>query len=62
MFIYQQSIIQNLQMFPILQTSFSVGTFFAVNYSKPALRAYCPDIYIVPLAQNTDYRKNRLQD
>ena len=30
-------IIQNLQMSPISHTSFLVGTFFAVSYSKPAL-------------------------
>ena len=38
MLIYGQfGIIQNLQMSPIPQTSFLVGTFFAVSYSKPAL-------------------------
>ena len=30
-------IIQNLQIFPIPQTSFLVGTFFAVSYSNPTL-------------------------
>ena len=37
MLIYVQfGIIHNLQMSPIPQTSFLVGTFFAVSYSKPA--------------------------
>ena len=30
-------LIQDLQMFPIPQTSFLVGTFFAASYSKTAL-------------------------
>ena len=33
----QFGIIQHLQMSPIPQTSFLVGTFFAVSYSKTAL-------------------------
>ena len=33
----QFGIIQNLQVSPISQTSFLVGTFFAVSYSKWAL-------------------------
>ena len=33
----QFGIIQSLQMFPIPQTSFLVGTFFAAFYSKTAL-------------------------
>ena len=33
----QFGIIQNLQTFPIPQTSFLVGTFFAASYSKTAL-------------------------
>ena len=38
MLIYHQfDIIQNLQMSPIPQTSFLVGNFFAISYSKPAL-------------------------
>ena len=38
MLVYDQfGIIQNLQMFPIAQTSFLVGTFFATSYSKTAL-------------------------
>ena len=38
MFIYGQfGIIQNLQMTPIAQTSFLVGTFFTLLYCKPAL-------------------------
>ena len=36
--------IQNLQRSPIPQTSNWSGTFFAVSYSKPALRAYCFNI------------------
>ena len=35
----QFDIIQNLQMFPILQTSFLPQTFFATYYSKTALLA-----------------------
>ena len=34
----QFGIIQNLQMSPIPQTSFLVGTFFATSYSKTALK------------------------
>ena len=34
-------------MSPIPQTIFLVGTFFAASYSKPALRAYCTNIYTV---------------
>ena len=33
----QFGIIQNLQMSPIPQTSFLVGTFYATSYSKTAL-------------------------
>ena len=33
----QFGIIQNLQMSPIPQTSFLVGTFFAISYSKTTL-------------------------
>ena len=33
----QFRIVQNLQMSPIPQTSFLVGAFFAVSYSKTAL-------------------------
>ena len=36
----QFGIIQNLKMSPIPETSFLVGTFFAVSYSKPALSTY----------------------
>ena len=38
---YEQfGIIQNLQMSPIVKTSFLVGTFFAVSYSKAALMVF----------------------
>ena len=37
----QFCIIQNIQTSPVLQTSFLVGTFFAVSYSKPALVSMC---------------------
>ena len=43
----QFGILQILEAFPILQTSFLVGTFFDVSYSKTALRAYCPNVYTV---------------
>ena len=33
----QFGLVQNLQMSPIPQTNFLVGTFFAVSYSKTAL-------------------------
>ena len=36
----QFGIIQNLQTSPISQTSFLVGTFFAVSYSKLALGVF----------------------
>ena len=36
----QFGIFQNLQMSPIPQTSFFVGTFFYVSYSKPTLKTY----------------------
>ena len=35
--VHQFGIIQNLQTLTIPQTSFMVGTFFAISYSKPAL-------------------------
>ena len=36
----QLGIIQNLQMSPISQTSFLVGTFFAASYSQTALEGF----------------------
>ena len=44
----QIDIIQNIQMSPILQTSFLVGTFFAVSYNKTA-RATFPIWNSIPI-------------
>ena len=43
----QFGIMQVLQRSPIAQTSNWSGTFFAFSYSKPALIAYCANIYTV---------------
>ena len=46
--IYNQfGIIQVLWRSPIPETSNWSGTFFAFSYSKPALIAYCANIYTV---------------
>ena len=48
-------IIQNLYMSPIPQTSFLVGTFFAVSYSKPALGVVALGGHFVELLQELDF-------
>ena len=44
--------IQNLQTSPILQTSFLVGTFFAVSYSKTALERIFTFIFDEAILRN----------
>ena len=45
------SILYHSESSNLPQTSNWSGTFFAVSYSKPALRAYCLNIYPVPYDQ-----------
>ena len=55
----QFEIIQVLQRSPIPQTSNWSGPFFAVSYSKPTLKAYCPNIYTAPFDELDDGEPRR---